>query len=259
MLNIYHLVNNYTELFKNNKQVAFSDYYLAIKRLQEIGIIKKGATFSSNNFDDFAKCGIPVYKDMSYKDIKNCIISHERRLKSARKLYILLDENTSLFKKDKIVYEDILSEIQNLKNMGIISKHNTYKPNYDILIEAGFPLTNHKIVNIELVENNNYVYDLVLDEIHNFGIMPGIYVHNCVASLFNAIKHEEEYSNGLSQLDLLTPVDNDFEKENILKIAAGMEDIKREMAAEQKIRNDQMKLNNEVTQPTTNKMSNWIL
>lgn len=67
-------------------------------------------------------------------------------------------------------------------------------------IKAGIPITNHKIVRIERIRNNKPVYDLQLNEIHNFGIDAGIFVHNCdglAGSLYNAsisVKPEEMYN-----------------------------------------------------------------
>lgn len=49
--------------------------------------------------------------------------------------------------------------------------------------------TEISIVSIETVNNNKNVYDIVLNSIHNFALESNIFVHNCVGSVFNAVKH----------------------------------------------------------------------
>jgi hypothetical protein len=52
---------------------------------------------------------------------------------------------------------------------------------------AGIPVSNHIVKSIKTVSNSDYVYDLKLGSIHNFGIDAGIFVHNCGA-IFSALK-----------------------------------------------------------------------
>lgn len=42
------------------------------------------------------------------------------------------------------------------------------------------------VESIDIVKNEDYVYDIVLDSIHNFALECGVFVHNCVGAVHNA-------------------------------------------------------------------------
>ena len=153
--------------------------------------------------------------------------------------------------------------LQGFENVDIIHIEKTpevYLNFRNSLIEKRGKLLKLEALERELlaVERNNQTGKITHPE--NTGDGHGDGADACVASLFNAIKHEEEYNNVITQLDILSPIDRELEKENILKIASGMENIKREMAMEQEMRNKEANINhNENTQTSNNKMSKWIL
>lgn len=67
--------------------------------------------------------------------------------------------------------------------------------------EKLYSLTNHKVVKVEWLNETSDVYDLEVDETHNFALDAGVFVHNskdiCDAlcgSLYSASQHLEEYA-----------------------------------------------------------------
>ena len=257
ILNVYNLVKANTNLF-DTIPVKYSEYLLTIRYLRDIGKINNFATGGSTNFNDYIKLEIPLIDDISpltLKQFYNKQVTHERQLKKAKELYNLLLENTDVI-SNYMIYEDVLNGIEDLKAKGILNKHYTCKPKYEILIEAGFIFNNHKIINIEIIDNKKPVYDLVLNEIHNFGICAGIYVHNCAGAYYNAMLHESEYSDTLTHLHMLSPADGDIDKEQILKIAAGVANLQYE---EQLQRNAQHQNSQDIQPVKKSNMSNWIL
>lgn len=117
-------------------------------------------------------------------------IKHKQNISRITKVYNIVKSNSNLFEQNNVTYEEFINEIRRLKSEGIINKYYSIKYDYDLMIEAGVPITNHKIINIEIVENYKPVYDLQLLDIHNFGIDAGVFVHNCGA-LWNASKFED--------------------------------------------------------------------
>ena len=112
-----------------------------------------------------------------------------------RKMYELVNTHSDLFKQENVTLSDFRNTVRSLKSEGLINTHFTCKYDYELFLEAGVPLTNHQIVNIEIIPNDKPVYDIQLSEIHNFGITAGVFVHNCGA-LYQAQKHYAEKKNG---------------------------------------------------------------
>lgn len=124
------------------------------------------------------------------------VIKHNQQLGKVKKMYQIILDNSDLFNKSNVTFEDFLKEIDVLKAKGVISQHFYCKKDYGLFIEAGIPLTNHKIINIEVIQNYQPVYDLQLSMIHNFGISAGVFVHNCDAlagAHMDAMQYKDEF------------------------------------------------------------------
>lgn len=106
----------------------------------------------------------------------------KQKLAKCKKIYQKVLENSDLFvNNDNVTFEMYIDTIRDLKERGVISKLNNASYVYEDLIEAGVPLTNHCVVNIEKLMLKEHVYDIQLDSVHNFMIDSGIFVHNCDA------------------------------------------------------------------------------
>lgn len=112
-----------------------------------------------------------------------------------------------------------------------------------------------KLENLErellLVERNNQTGKITHPE--NTGDGHGDGADSLVGALYNALLHEEEYSNVLSSLEMLSPYDGDIDREDILKIAAGVQNLMYENR--QNIQNSQQ----DEDQHKISKLSDWIL
>ena len=102
------------------------------------------------------------------------------------------------------------------------------------------------------VERNNQTGKISHPE--NSGDGHGDGADALAGAYYNALLHEAEYSDTLSHLHMLSPADGDIDKEQILKIAAGVVNLQYE---EQLQRNNQQQQQNPVEK--TSNMSNWIL
>lgn len=120
---------------------------------------------------------------------KNAVLNHKRQISKVRKHYELVLSHSHIFDSPVVTREMYLSEIDRLRSEGIIPSQSHSSSKYEDLIEAGVPISNHKVIAIEEIDNEgHYVYDLMLDSIHNFAIDAGVFVHNC-----GAIYDAQEY------------------------------------------------------------------
>ena len=104
------------------------------------------------------------------------------------------------------------------------------------------------------VERNNQTGKITHPE--NTGDGHGDGADGLAGSYYNAVLHEDEYSDVLTHLHMLSPADGDIDKEQILKIAAGVANLQYE---EQLQRNTQYQNNQNNQSAKKSNMSNWIL
>lgn len=191
--------NKRPDIIKRNKE-----------RLENYSKSEKGRKKSSENGKKYGRLNFAKWNSSDEHRIQsrklvnswnnNSDIKEKQQIGKILKMYNIVKNNSELFERDNVTFEEFLSEVRRLKQMGIINKNSTFKQDYSLCIKAGIPITNHKIVRIERIRNNKPVYDLQLNEIHNFGIDAGIFVHNCdglAGSLYNAsisVKPEEMYN-----------------------------------------------------------------
>ena len=105
-----------------------------------------------------------------------------------------------------------------------------------------------------MVERNNQTGKINHPE--NTGDGHGDGADALAGSYYNAVLHEEEYSDVLTHLHMLSPADGDIDKEQILKIAAGVANLQYE---EQLQRNAQHQNSQDIQSVKKSNMSNWIL
>lgn len=106
------------------------------------------------------------------------------------------------------------------------------------------------------VERNNQTGKITHPE--NSGDGHGDGADGLAGAYYNAVLHEDEYSDQLTTLHMLSPVDTELDKEQLLKIAAGIPDITQEMR--QEVLNQQSQTAQEINKSSSgNKLSNWIL
>lgn len=147
-------------------------------------MIQKRIASFKNNTANIIRCQ-QVFSNMN----KNPIIKKKQKISKLKKLYALMIKHTNIFTNTIVTLEMFKQGIQYLKENKIINTHYTVSLKYEDIIEAGIPLTNHKVVKIEKLNTKERVYDIQLDTVHNFMIDSGIFVHNCDAltgAIYNA-------------------------------------------------------------------------
>lgn len=113
------------------------------------------------------------------------------------------------------------------------------------------------------VERNNQTGKITHPE--NTGDGHGDGADALAGAYYNCMMHESEYSDTLTALHMLSPADGDIDKEDILKIATGMNNLKFEEQIQQNIL-QQMQQETQMNKPLERQepvkksnMSNWIL
>lgn len=67
-------------------------------------------------------------------------------------------------------------------SMRQVINFNARKDDVEKIIKEYIENFNHKVINIEIIDYNDYVYDLEIEEFHNFAISAGIFIHNSAVS-----------------------------------------------------------------------------
>lgn len=147
-----------------------------------------------------------------------------------------------------------LAGFENVDRLNFERTPEIYMSFRNALIEKRIKLLRLENLEKEMlqVERNNQSGKITHPE--NTGDGHGDGCDACVGALYNAILHEEEYSNVLTTLEMLSPADNDIDRNEILKIAAGVQDMMYQ-SQQQNIQ----KQNSEIPIKTNSKMSDWIL
>lgn len=155
----------------------------------------------------------------------------------------------------------MLEGFENVDRLNFERTPDIYMNFRNALIEKRLKLLKIDCLERELlrVERNNQTGKITHPE--NTGDGHGDGADALSGSLYNAILHEDEYSDQLTTLHLLSPVDSDIDKEQLLKIAAGISNITNEIQQEvitrqTKINQPNQELNK---QSSGNNLSNWIL
>ena len=151
----------------------------------------------------------------------------------------------------------ILADFENVERLNFERTPEIYMNLRNAFIEKRIKLLKLDSLERELlrVERNNQTGKITHPE--NTGDGHGDGADSLAGSYYNAVMHEDEYSDILPGLQMLAPEDEDFNKEKILKIAAGIPDIMYELRKEVEI-NKPITHNIQQEEPKHN-ISKWIL
>lgn len=149
----------------------------------------------------------------------------------------------------------LLEGFENVERLNFERTPEIYMNLRNALLEKRIKLLKLQNLERELlrVERNNQTGKISHPE--NTGDGHGDGADGLAGSYYNALLHEAEYSDTLSHLHMLSPADGDIDKEQILKIAAGITNLQYE---EQMQRNLQYQQQNNPIEKSS-KLSNWIL
>lgn len=152
----------------------------------------------------------------------------------------------------------MLEGFENVDRLNFERTPEIYMNLRNALIEKRIKLLKLENLERELlrVERNNQTGKITHPE--NTGDGHGDGADGLSGAFYNSILHEDEYSNTLTTLHLLSPIDDETNKENILKIAAGLPNIYHEM--EQQVKNNKPDINTlNYNNESKSNMSKWIL
>lgn len=101
---------------------------------------------------------------------------------------------------------------------------NGYKP--------GRVLKNHKVISVEWIEDKEDVYDITVEDNHNFALSAGVIVHNSkdiadsiCGAIFNASKNAEQYAFDHGEdLETITTFNSESDKQNKKQITLDFEE-----------------------------------
>lgn len=152
----------------------------------------------------------------------------------------------------------LLSEgFENVERLNFERTPDIYMTLRNSLIEERIKLLKINCLERELlrVERNNQTGKINHPE--NTGDGHGDGADALSGSLYDCVIHENEYSDILTELHMLSPVDEDLTKEEILKIAAGVSNLQLE---EQMMRNKEFEIQHNIQQKEKkHSMVDWIL
>ncbi len=177
---------------------------------EAIEIIRKRASITMKKMWE-----IPRYKELFHEKIVASNKNRKSNLTGKKKFLkicnYLLTKNLPLTKEN---FENIRQNIFGIKsftswNHGI-KKHFNGDKNL-ILNELN---GNHKVVDIEFINQHTSVYDLTIDDTHNFALSAGIFVHNSLdGDSAAAYRYTEARLSKISQ-ELLADIDKETVKMN---------------------------------------------
>jgi len=148
----------------------------------------------------------------------------------------------------------MLEGFENVERLHFEKTPDIYLSFRNGLIEKRIKLLNIPILERELlqVERNNQTGKFSHPE--NTGDGHGDGADACAGAYYNAISHESEYNDVLTTIHTLSPNDGDISKREILKIAAGLDNLTHEINTTT-TNNITSNENNEIK----SSISNWIL
>jgi len=178
---------------------ADPEYKEKMLKLQKINGInspeankKRGKTFAENYTDEMRVKRIEKNKDPEFR----------KKASEGRKRYF----ETEAGKKEKQQISErmagrVVSE-ETKKKLSVANKGKTLSEEHKKKIsESSKGKHNHKITKIEFEKGSFPVYDIEVDEYHNFALSSGVFVHNSVAGSLTA------YAVGITTVD---PIENDL-------------------------------------------------
>ena len=220
----------------------------------------------TENFDIQANKTIRTYKSI-YKHVFNieiqCPKNSEISFQKTRNFIIYLRQcgfNICGITTDGYQSADtrqllMLEGFENVERLNFERTPDIYMTLRNSLIEERIKLLKINCLEKELlrVERNNQTGKINHPE--NTGDGHGDGADALSGSLYNCVIHEDEYSDVLTELHMLSPNDEDITKEDILKIAAGVTNLQME---EQINRSKEFEMQKQQVQKKSS-MADWIL
>lgn len=171
---IHKLLVENTDVLKHDI-VSVVDIHVGIKKLKEMGIT--GVYNAKYDASLWEKVGVNLYP-ITCRNRSGLHYEIEMVLE-AGELFKLIKENID-GDWDRTTMRDIENAFNQLKSIGKLPKRYSFKKfKYEDFLLAHVNLYNHRVSSINVISNEDSVYDLKLGSIHNFGIDSGVFVHNC--------------------------------------------------------------------------------
>lgn len=147
------------------------------------------------------KCG--NIRTSEFRHIDKCSGSCKRekeKISKIKSIYHCALDNKVITPTDKFSIDMFKDLRKDLINSGLLNKSYLFvSMDTSLLSKANVPLLNHKITNIEIIDNKKHTYDIILDHYHNFLLDSGIVVHNCtdaaVGSAHSALINKDIYES----------------------------------------------------------------
>ena len=181
--------------YKSGRKVSFDLNKLTTKKLKEI---EKENQLKACEYYNIDIKTISRYKlhGLVIKYYYECIPGYKEHIAQQ----VSINHKKGVYKNA----EEALSDRIWWTNGKLGKENNLYLKQNDVPPEGfrrGRTLKNHKVISVEFIEDTEDVYDIEVEDNHNFALASGVFVHNSkdqadgfCGALYSASKHAEEYA-----------------------------------------------------------------
>lgn len=181
--------------YKSGRKVSFDLNKLTTKKLKEIEKENQLKVCEYYNID---------IKTISRYKLHGLIIKYYYECIPGYKEHIAQQVSINHKKGAYKNAEEALSDRIWLTNGKLGKENNLYLKQNDVPPEGfrrGRTLKNHKVISVEFIEDTEDVYDIEVEDNHNFALASGVFVHNSkdeadavCGAIYNASQHAEEFA-----------------------------------------------------------------
>lgn len=181
--------------YKSGRKVSFDLTKLTTKKLKEI---EKENQLKACEYYNIDIKTIPRYKlhGLVIKYYYECIPGYKEHIAQQ----VSINHKKGAYKNA----EEALSDRIWWTNGKLGKENNLYLKQNDVPPEGfrrGRTLKNHKVISVEFIEDTEDVYDIEVEDNHNFALASGVFVHNSkdeadavCGAIYNASQHAEEFA-----------------------------------------------------------------
>ena len=181
--------------YKSGRKVSFDLNKLTTKKLKEI---EKENQLKACEYYNIDIKTIPRYKlhGLVIKYYYECISGYKEHIAQQ----VSINHKKGAYKNA----EEALSDRIWWTNGKLGKENNLYLKQNDVPPEGfrrGRTLKNHKVISVEFIEDTEDVYDIEVEDNHNFALASGVFVHNSkdeadavCGAIYNASQHAEEFA-----------------------------------------------------------------
>lgn len=181
--------------YKSGRKVSFDLNKLTTKKLKEI---EKENQLKACEYYNIDIKTIPRYKlhGLVIKYYYECIPGYKEHIAQQ----VSINHKKGVYKNA----EEALSDRIWWTNGKLGKENNLYLKQNDVPPEGfrrGRTLKNHKVISVEFIEDTEDVYDIEVEDNHNFALASGVFVHNSkdeadavCGAIYNASQHAEEFA-----------------------------------------------------------------